>query len=88
MFADIPFAGEGGRAHFDLSIPGEPWVLGMTLGAQWMDLMQQFATSNALHCTIAGTSPSLGMCTVQNAAGQLEGAVVTHLAHVLRFEYQ
>ena len=88
LFADIPFPGHGGRARFDLSVPGESWLLGMTLGAQWMDLMQQFATSNALHCTIAATTPSLGMCTVQNVTGQPRGVVVTHVAHVLRFEYQ
>lgn len=88
VFADVPFPGEGGRARFDLPIPGEPWVLGATLGAQWLDLQQQFATSNALRCTISAAMPSLGMCTIQNAAGQQKGSIATHVAHVLRFEYQ
>jgi hypothetical protein len=87
-FSQILFPGEGARATFELPVPNTPWVFGATLGAQWMDLGQQFTTSNALQCTIGATAPTLGMCTIRGPAGQPKGSVFTHIAHVLRFEYQ
>lgn len=90
-FADVLFPGTGtggGRAWFELPVPGAPWVLGAGLATQWLDLGPQVTTSNALQCAIAATPPTLGMCTLQNVAGEAQGSILTHVAHVLRFEYQ
>jgi hypothetical protein len=87
-FAYAPFPTEGGTAVLTFPVPNHPSVLGATLGCQWMDVQQQFATSNAVNFTIASTAPSLGMCVVQGLASSGTGFVLPNEAHVLRFEYQ
>ncbi|GAB4139285.1 MAG: hypothetical protein Fur0037_05430 [Planctomycetota bacterium] len=87
-FSTVPFPGEWGLAQIWLPIPNAAWILGASFGSQWMDLQQGFATSNGLVCTIAGAAPSLGMAEVRGGAQAATGAVLTNLAHVVRFEFQ
>lgn len=88
VFSLVPHPGEGGVAQIWLPIPNSPWVLGATFGSQWMDLQQNFSTSNGVSATFSATVPSLGMCSIQGEVNSAHGIVTTNLAHVLRFDYQ
>lgn len=87
-FAQVPFPGQGGTALHFLRIPNQSWALGAGFASQWMDLQQQFATSNATLCTIAPMPPSLGMVVVRGSPGEASGIVIVNQAHVMRFEWQ
>lgn len=41
-----------------MTLPGAPWVFGLTLATQWFDLSQP-ATSNALQWTVTNQLPTL-----------------------------
>jgi hypothetical protein len=77
-----------GTANQILPIPNLPWALGAGFGTQWMDLGDQFATSNAVNCTVAATRPSLGMAHIRGAAAGALGQIAVNQAHVVRFEAQ
>jgi hypothetical protein len=77
----------GGIAELRLHLPDDPWIFGMTLSTQWLDLMQP-ATSNAVEWTIASQMPSLDMALVEGSPLDTNGEVSVHLAQVMRFEYQ
>jgi hypothetical protein len=87
-FASVPFPGEGGTALCSFPIPNQVWALGASFGSQWVDVQQQFATSNGVNSTVSATAPSLGMCVVRGVPGDPTGSVLTNQAHVLRFTYQ
>lgn len=87
-FANVPFAGEGGVAIQFVRIPNQPWVLGASFGTQWVDVQQQFATSNAVDFTIAAAMPSLDLAVVRGVPGEPNGIVLVNQAHVLQFEFQ
>lgn len=76
-----------GNAEVRLRIPPEPWVFGLTLTTQWLDLSQP-ATSNAIRWTVAGSLPTLDMALVEGHPMEARGEVTVHLAHVLRFEHR
>ncbi len=87
-FSEILSPGDGGVAHLRFHIPNQPWALGATFGSQWLDVQQNFATSNAANGAISTVLPTLGMSTITGAAGDVVGSVsITH-AHVMRFDYQ
>ncbi len=75
----------GGRAWIDLQLPPDANLLGAALAAQWFEVRpSEYATSNALDCTLASAAPSAGMALV---IGQLDGAPVvrSHGLPVLGF---
>ena len=76
----------GGRADLELKIPNIAGAQGLSLATQWLDWTAG-ATTNALEWTIAST-PSLDMALVEGHPLDPRGNVTTHLAHVMRFEYQ
>ncbi len=87
-FGSVVVPGLSGEAYYTFPIPNQPWALGASFGSQWLDLQQNFATSNAVNATIASTLPSLGMSVVRGVPSDARGTVVVNQAHVLRFEFQ
>jgi len=79
-------AASGGRADLELKIPNIPGAQGLTLATQWFD-WSETATTRALQWTIAST-PTLDMALIEGHPLEAKGNVTTHLAHVIRFEYQ
>lgn len=80
----LPF---GGVAEVRVHLPNDPWIFGMTLTTQWLDITQP-ATSNAVQWTIANQMPSLDMALVEGSPLDTTGEVSVHLAQVMRLEYQ
>ncbi|MBM4062880.1 MAG: hypothetical protein FJ265_17565 [Planctomycetes bacterium] len=76
-----------GCAEARLRIPASPWVFGLTLATQWLDLSQP-ATSNTIEWTVGSQIPSLDMTLVEGHPGDPRGEVSVHFAHVWRFEYR
>jgi hypothetical protein len=76
-----------GTAFVELKLPGAPWVFGLTLTTQWLEL-SQMATSNAIEWEVASQIPTLDMALVEGHPSQTTGNVSVHLAHVLRFEHR
>lgn len=76
-----------GNAEVRVRIPPEPWVFGLTLTTQWLEVGQP-ATSNAIRWTVAGALPTLDMALIEGVPAEARGEVSVHLAHVLRFEYR
>lgn len=77
----------GGSAEARIWIPNAPWVFGLTLATQWLDLAQP-ATSNAIQWTVANSMPTLDMALVEGHPNDTRGEVTVHFAHVWRFEYR
>jgi len=82
-----PLLAWAGTAEARVRIPADPWVFGLTLTTQWLDLSQP-ATSNGIRWTVASTMPSLDMALVEGHPSDARGEVSVHMAHVLRFEHQ
>lgn len=77
----------GATAEVLLKIPATPSVFGFQMTTQWFDLLQ-LATSNAITWTVATAIPQLDMALVEGHPNGATGTVSTHLAHVVRLEYQ
>jgi hypothetical protein len=69
----------GGVAESRVHLPNEPWIFGLTLTTQWLEITQP-ATSNAIRWTVANTMPSLDMALVEGSPLDLGGEVSVHLA--------
>ena len=78
--------GPTGCAEARFWIPDSPWMFGLSLTTQWLELSQP-ATSNAITWTVASAMPSLDMALVEGVPTEAHGEVTVHLAHVLRFEH-
>jgi hypothetical protein len=76
-----------GVADLEVKLPAAPWVFGLTLTTQWIEL-SQMATSNAIEWEVAHQIPSLDMALVEGHPSEPAGNVSVHLAHVLRFEHR
>ena len=77
----------GGIAEVRVHLPNDPWIFGMTLTTQWLDISQQ-ATSNAVQWTVASQMPGLDMALVEGSPLDTTGEVSVHLAQIMRLEYQ
>jgi hypothetical protein len=77
----------GATAEVLLRLPATPAIFGFSMTTQWLDLVQM-ATSNAIRWTVGTALPQLDMALVEGNPIEPMGTVSTHLAHVLRFEYQ
>lgn len=80
-------AAYGGIAEARIRLPDDPWVYGLTLTTQWLD-MTQLATSNAIQWTVASAMPTLDMALVEGSPLDVTGEVSVHLAQVMRIEYR
>lgn len=77
----------GGVADIRIKLPADPWIFGMRLTTQWLELSQP-ATSNAVEWTVASAMPTLDMALVEGSPLESFGEVSVHLAQVFRLEYQ
>ncbi len=77
----------GGVAECRIHLPNDPWIFGLTLTTQWLDLVQP-ATSNAIQWSVANVMPTLDMALVEGSPLDQGGEVSVHLAPVWRIEYR
>ncbi len=76
-----------GTANAFVRLPGDPWIFGLSLATQWLDLNQP-ATSNAIAWTVANQIPTLDMAYIDGVPGEPIGLVTVHHAPVYRFEHR
>lgn len=75
-----------GMADWEVPLPSEPWMLGVTLAAQFIELTQS-DVSNGIQWTVSSTMPTLGMAQISGVATEAKGERFVNVAHILRFEY-